>query len=58
MGIFALLDEESRWPLSSDKTLSMKLHNTLSVTYPEVFIKNKNSGTSFHIVHYAGKVKK
>ena len=57
MGIFALLDEESRWPLSTDQSLSMKLHNSLSMVYPEVFVKSKNLGTSFHIIHYAGKVK-
>lgn len=55
-GIFALLDEESRFPKATDQSLAIKLHQTLAPLYPEVYVAPKNVGTSFHIVHYAGQV--
>jgi myosin-3 len=57
MGIFALLDEESRFPKATDQSLAIKLHQTLSPLYSDVYIAPKNVGTSFSIVHYAGQVK-
>ena len=56
MGLFALLDEESRFPKATDQSLAIKLHQSLSPTYSNVYIAPKNVGTSFHIVHYAGQV--
>ena len=56
MGIFALLDEESRFPKATDQSLAIKLHQTLSSVYPDVYIAPKNVGPSFHIIHYAGQV--
>ena len=55
-GIFALLDEESRFPKATDQSLAIKLHQTLGTMYPDVYIAPKNVGPSFHIVHYAGQV--
>lgn len=56
MGIFALLDEESRFPKATDQSLAIKLHQSLANVYSDVYIAPKNVGTSFHIVHYAGQV--
>ncbi len=56
MGIFALLDEESRFPKATDESLSIKLHQTVGNTFSDVYIAPKNTGTSFSIVHYAGQV--
>lgn len=58
MGIFALLDEESRFPQATDESLSIKLHQTVgsSNTFSEVYKAPKNTGTSFSIIHYAGQV--
>lgn len=56
MGIFALLDEESRFPKATDQSLAIKLHNALSPAYPDVYIAPKNVGASFQICHYAGQV--
>jgi myosin heavy subunit len=56
MGIFALLDEESRFPKATDESLAFKLHTTLSPIYPDVYIAPKSVGTSFQICHYAGNV--
>lgn len=55
-GIFALLDEESRFPQATDESLSIKLHQTVGATYSDFYIAPKNVGPSFHIVHYAGQV--
>lgn len=55
-GIFALLDEESRFPKATDQSLAIKLHQTLGTLYPDVYVQPKNVGTSFNIVHYAGQV--
>ncbi len=57
MGIFALLDEESRFPKATDQSLAIKLHQTLTPLYSDVYIAPKNVGTSFSIVHYAGQVR-
>ena len=56
MGIFALLDEESRFPKASDQSLAIKLHQTLSPLFSDVYVAPKNIGASFSIVHYAGQV--
>lgn len=57
MGIFALLDEESRFPQATDESLSIKLHQTVGHTFSDVYIAPKNTaGTSFNIIHYAGQV--
>lgn len=50
------MDEESRFPKATDQSLAIKLHQTLSPLYSDVYIAPKNVGTSFHILHYAGQV--
>jgi len=56
LSLFALLDEESRFPQATDASLSTKLHKTLTNAYPDIYVPPKNSGTSFLIRHYAGQV--
>ncbi len=55
-GIFALLDEESRFPQATDDSLSIKLHQTVGTNFSDIYIPPKNAGTSFLVVHYAGQV--
>ena len=55
-GLFALLDEESRFPKATDQSLAIKLHNSLGPLYPNVYMVPKSAGTAFQIVHYAGQV--
>ena len=50
------MDEESRFPQATDESLSIKLHQTAGNTFSSVYVVPKNAGTSFDIVHYAGKV--
>ena len=42
--------------MATDQSLAIKLHQTLSPIYSEVYIAPKNNGESFQIVHYAGQV--
>jgi myosin III len=56
LGLFALLDEESRFPMATDESLALKLHQSLGSSYPDVYIAPKSEGVSFQIVHYAGQV--
>lgn len=51
-----MLDEESRFPKANDHSLAIKLHNTLTPLYSELYTPPKNSGASFKVLHYAGQV--
>ncbi|CAF3814740.1 unnamed protein product [Rotaria magnacalcarata] len=54
LGIFALLDEESRFPKANDESLVQKFHSHCKnhVRY----IRPRGNETAFGIHHYAGKV--
>jgi myosin heavy subunit len=48
------LDEECKFPNSSDKTLLDKLNSNFSKN--KYYTQPKKSGTTFIIIHYAGEV--
>ncbi|CAF3672927.1 unnamed protein product [Rotaria sp. Silwood1] len=54
LGIFALLDEESRFPKANDESLVQKFHSHCK-NHPR-YIKPRGNETAFGIHHYAGKV--
>ena len=54
MGLFSLLDEESRFPQSSDLTLLEKLDKNFSKKAQ--FKRPKSQQFRFNIMHYAGAV--
>ncbi|CAH1782096.1 unnamed protein product [Owenia fusiformis] len=56
-GIFSLMDEESRFPKATDKSLATKLHKGPGEAAPSIYITPKDQGLTFTICHYAGKIK-
>ncbi|XP_063693837.1 unconventional myosin-X-like isoform X2 [Bolinopsis microptera] len=54
MGIFSIIDEESRFPKGTDKSMLEKLHNANAKN--TFYIKPKITGSDFGIRHYAGDV--
>ncbi|KAK0087267.1 hypothetical protein PV325_001365 [Microctonus aethiopoides] len=53
MGLLALLDEESRFPGASDKSLIEKFHNNIKSKF---YVRPKSDAICFAIHHYAGRV--
>ncbi|CAK1601925.1 unnamed protein product [Parnassius mnemosyne] len=53
MGLLALLDEESRFPRSTDRTLIEKFHNNIKSKY---YVRPKSDAVCFAIHHFAGRV--
>ncbi|XP_059476387.1 myosin-IIIb-like isoform X1 [Neocloeon triangulifer] len=53
MGLLALLDEESRFPRSSDSSLVSKFHNNVKSKF---YVRPKSNALCFAIHHYAGRV--
>lgn len=53
MGLLALLDEESRFPRSSDRSLIEKFHNNIKSKY---YVRPKSDAVCFAIHHFAGRV--
>ncbi|BES90901.1 MYSc [Nesidiocoris tenuis] len=53
MGLLALLDEESRFPRASDKSLIEKFHANIK---SKLYIRPKSNALCFGIMHYAGRV--
>eukprot|EP00775_Hariotina_reticulata_P007220 gene7220-7433_t len=56
MGVLDLLDEQCRFPTSTNKDLAEKLYNTSTVRDSARFQRPKLSQTAFTIQHYAGPV--
>eukprot|EP00111_Clytia_hemisphaerica_P023422 TCONS_00069001-protein len=54
VGILALLDEESRFPMATDMTLVEKYHDNIESPYLKT---SRDTSSSFLIKHYAGDVK-
>ena len=54
LGLFALLDEESRFPKANDKSLVQKFHSHCQ--HHRRYIQPKGNEIAFGIHHYAGKV--
>ena len=54
IGVFSLLDEESRFPKANDLTLLEKLSKNL--TKKQLFQRPKGNAPFFTINHYAGPV--
>ena len=54
MGLFSLLDEESRFPQATDLTLLDKLSYNLAKR--DAFKRPKGNQPTFSILHYAGPV--
>ncbi|XP_062521187.1 myosin-IIIb-like [Corticium candelabrum] len=55
VGLFHLLDEESRFPRATDKTLVEKLNKQLGGLV-EMYVAMKGGDQRFGIIHYAGQV--
>ncbi|XP_053612596.1 myosin-IIIb-like isoform X2 [Plodia interpunctella] len=53
MGLLALLDEESRFPRSTDRSLIEKFHNNVKSKY---YVRPKSDAVCFAIQHFAGRV--
>ncbi|XP_049784574.1 myosin-IIIb-like [Schistocerca cancellata] len=53
MGLLALLDEESRFPRSTDKSLIDKFHSNIKSKH---YIRPKSNALCFAVQHYAGRV--
>jgi len=53
MGLLALLDEESRFPRSTDRSLIEKFHNNVKSKF---YVRPKSDAPCFAIHHYAGRV--
>lgn len=53
LGLLALLDEESRFPKSSDETLIEKFHGNIKSKF---YQRPKSNALCFAIHHYAGRV--
>jgi myosin heavy subunit len=56
VGLLAILDEESRFPRATDKSLALKLHKTLGSKGAGIYVAPPNKGTTFGVSHYAGYV--
>ena len=56
VGLLALLDEESRFPRATDRSLSLKLHKTLGSKKGGIYVPPADKGTRFGVAHYAGYV--
>ena len=54
LGLFALLDEESKFPKATDCSLINKFHSNFKFT--QRYIRSKGNDVSFAISHYAGRV--
>ncbi|CAC5360780.1 unnamed protein product [Mytilus coruscus] len=55
-GVFAILDEESRFPKATDLSLAAKLHQGPGKKFSHVYKSPKDGGSTFTIVHFAGAV--
>ncbi|XP_041975163.1 myosin-IIIb-like isoform X2 [Aricia agestis] len=53
MGLLALLDEESRFPRATDKSLIEKFHRNVKSKY---YVRPKSDAVCFAIHHFAGRV--
>ncbi|XP_013176841.1 PREDICTED: myosin-IIIb-like isoform X2 [Papilio xuthus] len=53
MGLLALLDEESRFPRSTDRSLIEKFHNNIKSKY---YVRPKSDAICFAVHHFAGRV--
>ncbi|CAG9132390.1 unnamed protein product [Plutella xylostella] len=53
MGLLALLDEESRFPRSTDRSLIEKFHSNIKSKY---YVRPKSDAICFAIHHFAGRV--
>ncbi|XP_072944444.1 myosin-IIIb-like isoform X2 [Epargyreus clarus] len=53
MGLLALLDEESRFPRSNDRSLIEKFHGNIKSKY---YVRPKSDAICFAIHHFAGRV--
>ncbi|XP_044736982.1 myosin-IIIa-like [Chrysoperla carnea] len=53
VGLLALLDEESRFPKSNDRTMIEKFHNNVRSKH---YVKPKSDAACFAIQHFAGRV--
>lgn len=54
MGLFALLDEESKFPKATDNSLVNKFHDHYKTC--NRYIRPRGNDIAFGINHYAGKV--
>ena len=54
MGLFALLDEESKFPKATDNSLVNKFHDHYKTS--NRYIRPRGNDIAFGINHYAGKV--
>ncbi|GAU98067.1 hypothetical protein RvY_09264 [Ramazzottius varieornatus] len=54
VGILALMDEESRFPKSTDQSLAEKFEYNLRSS--SLYQRNRTDGSRFLIEHYAGKI--
>ncbi|VVC25717.1 Protein kinase, ATP binding site,Protein kinase domain,Serine/threonine-protein kinase, active site,Myosin [Cinara cedri] len=53
MGLLALLDEESRFPRATDRSLVEKFHCNIKCTY---YVRPKSNALQFEVKHFAGNV--
>ncbi|XP_075216273.1 myosin-IIIb-like isoform X1 [Lycorma delicatula] len=53
MGLLALLDEESRFPRSNDRSLIDKFHSNIK---SKLYVRPKSNALCFAIHHFAGRV--
>ncbi|XP_061940361.1 myosin-IIIb isoform X4 [Apis cerana] len=53
MGLLALLDEESRFPRSTNKSLIEKFHNNIKSKF---YVRPKSDAVCFAVHHFAGRV--
>ncbi|XP_022821739.1 myosin-IIIb-like isoform X2 [Spodoptera litura] len=53
MGMLALLDEESRFPRATDRSLIEKFHNNIKSKY---YVRPKSDAICFAVHHFAGRV--
>ncbi|KAF6216430.1 hypothetical protein GE061_000772 [Apolygus lucorum] len=53
IGLLALLDEESRFPRATDKSLIEKFHGNIR---SKLYVRPKSNALCFGVMHYAGRV--
>ncbi|XP_059045349.1 myosin-IIIb-like isoform X2 [Achroia grisella] len=53
IGLLALLDEESRFPRATDRSLIEKFHNNVKSKY---YVRPKSDAVCFAVHHFAGRV--